>query len=141
VCPTYRKATLLATVRRLALGALIPPLRLHLSEWIERELVLPEGVSALPGAVRLWPYQREITDTITDPACKRVTLLKPTRVAEGPAPAPRRPAAWPWPPRMAAAGPAPPACPARGRIYAPRHSSGATGALAADAVDHHLELG
>jgi hypothetical protein len=84
VCPTYRKATLLATVRRLALGALIPPLRLHLSEWIERELVLPEGVSALPGAVRLWPYQREITDTITDPACKRVTLLKPTRVAEAP---------------------------------------------------------
>jgi Phage terminase large subunit (GpA) len=84
VCPTYRKATLLATVRRLALGALIPPLRLHLSKWIERELVLPEGVSALPGAVRLWPYQREIANAIKDPACERVTLLKPTRVREAP---------------------------------------------------------
>ena len=27
--------------------------------WIEREIVLPEGTSALPGKVRLWPYQRE----------------------------------------------------------------------------------
>src|SRR5690349_21877698 len=37
-----------------ALSALIPPPRLRLSEWIEREVVLPEGASALPGRVRLW---------------------------------------------------------------------------------------
>jgi Phage terminase large subunit (GpA) len=98
VCPTYRKATLLATVRRLALGALIPPLRLHLSKWIERELVLPEGVSALPGAVRLWPYQREIANAIKDPACERVTLLKPTRVGEASRLRLAARAAWPWPP-------------------------------------------
>ena len=48
----------LATIRARALAALIPPPRLRLSEWIEREIVLPEGISALPGRVRLWPYQR-----------------------------------------------------------------------------------
>jgi hypothetical protein len=32
--------------------------RLHLSQWIEREIVLPEGTRTLPGRVRLWPYQR-----------------------------------------------------------------------------------
>ena len=55
----YLKDGSLASVRRRALAALIPPPRLHLSEWIEREIVLPEGTSALPGRVRLWPYQRE----------------------------------------------------------------------------------
>ena len=40
----------------------------RLSEWIEANVRLPEGVNALPGAVRLWPYQREIADAISDPA-------------------------------------------------------------------------
>ena len=43
------------SIRRNALRSLIPPPRFALSEWIEGG---PEGVSALPGAVRLWPYQR-----------------------------------------------------------------------------------
>lgn len=60
--------------------ALVPPPRLRLSEWIEREIVLPGGVSALPGPVRLWPFQREIADAIGDPAIERVTLVKPVRV-------------------------------------------------------------
>jgi hypothetical protein len=34
---------------------------------------LPEGVSALPGAIRLYPYQREIADAISDPEIERVT--------------------------------------------------------------------
>jgi phage terminase large subunit GpA-like protein len=41
---------------------------------------LPDGVSALPGMVRLWPYQREIANAIGDPAIERVTLVKPVRV-------------------------------------------------------------
>jgi hypothetical protein len=41
--------------RARALAALIPPPRLRLSDWIETNIRLPEGVSALPGAVRLWP--------------------------------------------------------------------------------------
>jgi len=63
-----------------ALRALIPPPRLRLSEWIESEMVLPEGVSAQPGPVQLWPFQREIADAIGDPAIERVTLVKPVRV-------------------------------------------------------------
>jgi phage terminase large subunit GpA-like protein len=51
-----------------------------LSDWIEGNIKLPEGVSALPGAVRLWPYQREIADAIGDPEIERVTLVKPVRV-------------------------------------------------------------
>lgn len=71
--------TVLETRRR-ALRALIPPPRLRLSEWIEAHMRLPEGVSALPGRVSLWPYQREIADAISDPELERVTLVKPVRV-------------------------------------------------------------
>jgi phage terminase large subunit GpA-like protein len=70
----------LCTVRHAALQSLIPPPRLKLSNWIEASIRLPEGVSALPGAVRLWPYQREIADAIGDPEIERVTLVKPVRV-------------------------------------------------------------
>lgn len=63
-----------------ALRALIPPPRLRLSEWIEENVNLPEGVSAQPGPVQLWPFQREIADAIGDPSLERVTLVKPVRV-------------------------------------------------------------
>jgi phage terminase large subunit GpA-like protein len=67
-------------IRRAALEALRPPPKLALSGWIERHLVLPEGASAQPGKVRLWPYQRGIADAIGDPAIERVTLVKAVRV-------------------------------------------------------------
>jgi phage terminase large subunit GpA-like protein len=57
-----------------------PPIRQSLSQWIETSLRLPEGVSALPGAIRLWPYQPGIADAISDPHIERVTLVKPVRV-------------------------------------------------------------
>lgn len=63
-----------------ALSALTPPPRLRLSEWIESSVCLPDGVSAQPGPVRLWPFQREIADAIGDPMIERVTLVKPVRV-------------------------------------------------------------
>ena len=69
--------TTLAAVRRAALRSLIPPPRLALSDWIERELRLPADVSALPGLVRLYAYQRGIADAISDPAIERVTLEHP----------------------------------------------------------------
>jgi hypothetical protein len=46
---------IIANIRRRTLAALTPPPRLHLSDWIEQNIRLPEGVSALPGPVRLWP--------------------------------------------------------------------------------------
>jgi len=70
----------LADVRRQALVALPLPPKLRLSAWLETCVRLPEGVSALPGPLRLWPYQREIGDAITDPTIERVTLVKPVRV-------------------------------------------------------------
>jgi phage terminase large subunit GpA-like protein len=70
----------LAETRRRALRAMMPPPRQRLSEWIETHMRLPEGVSALPGRVTLWPYQREIADAISDPELERVTLVKPVRV-------------------------------------------------------------
>jgi phage terminase large subunit GpA-like protein len=72
---------LLADIRTRALVSLIQPPRLRLSEWIEANIKLPEGVSALPGAVRLWPYQCGIADAISDPEIERITLVEPVRVA------------------------------------------------------------
>lgn len=63
-----------------AWGSMVPPPRMKLSEWIERELVLPSDVAALSGKVRLYPFQREIADAIGDPEVERVTLVKPVRV-------------------------------------------------------------
>lgn len=68
------------TIRAEALRALLPPPRLRLSDWIEREIHLPDGVSSQPGLVRLWPFQRDIADAIGDPLIERVTLVKPVRV-------------------------------------------------------------
>lgn len=72
--------TTIEQVSRNALRALIPAPRLRLSEWIEGNVILPEGVSAQPGPVQLWPFQREIADAIGDPDLERVTLVKPVRV-------------------------------------------------------------
>lgn len=63
-----------------ALQALKPPPRLPLSRWIESNLRLPDDVSALPGDVRLWQFQREIADAMSDPEIERVTLVKSVRV-------------------------------------------------------------
>jgi len=70
----------IAAVRSRALRALIPPPKLALSIWIEANIALPEGTSALPGPVRLWPYQRGIADAISDPEVERVTLVKAARL-------------------------------------------------------------
>ncbi|MBN8483474.1 MAG: phage terminase large subunit family protein [Sphingomonadales bacterium] len=67
-------------VRLEALSALRPPPRLPLSRWIESNLRLPDDVSALPGDVRLWAFQRDIADAMSDPTIERVTLVKSVRI-------------------------------------------------------------
>ena len=69
-----------ADIFRAARVTLRPPPRLRLSTWIEKHVILPEGVTAQPGRVRLWPYQRDMADAIGDPTLERVTLVKPVRV-------------------------------------------------------------
>src|SRR3954452_8804803 len=72
--------TAVAELRTRALSSLAPPPRLPLSAWVERNVVLPQGTTAVPGPMRLWPYQRAIADSIADPAVERVTLVKAARV-------------------------------------------------------------
>ena len=67
-------------VRLKALMALRPPPRWPLSQWIESTIRLPADVSALPGPVRLWSFQRDIADAMSDPQLERVTLVKSVRV-------------------------------------------------------------
>jgi hypothetical protein len=45
----------LHVICRSALRSLIPPPRIAPSQWVEQNIRLPKGVSALPGEVRLWP--------------------------------------------------------------------------------------
>ncbi|WP_101067280.1 phage terminase large subunit family protein [Roseovarius salinarum] len=70
----------LARIRSHGLAALVPPPRRRLSDWIEENVNLPAGVSAEPGPVQLWPFQRDIADAVGDPMVERVTLVKPVRV-------------------------------------------------------------
>lgn len=70
----------LQEVRMRALAALRPPARLSLSQWIEQEIKLPSAVSSLPGAIRLYPFQRGIADAMNDGAIERVTVVKSARI-------------------------------------------------------------
>ncbi len=63
-----------------ARALLKPPLRLPLSQWIETRMHLPDGLTAKPGLVKLWKFQRAIADAMTDPAIERVTVRKCVRV-------------------------------------------------------------
>lgn len=70
----------LRPLRQRAYAHLRPPPRLALSAWIEQTLRLPADVSAMPGQIRLYAYQRGIADSIGDPEIERVTLVKSVRV-------------------------------------------------------------
>ena len=62
------------------LAKLAPLPAMPLSEWIEAEIRLPEGLTAKSGPMRLYPYQREIADAIGDPRVERITLQKSARI-------------------------------------------------------------
>ena len=65
---------------RRAVKALAPPPHLPLADWIEAEIRLPSDLAAVPGPVRLYPFQRGIAEAIGDPALERVTLIKCVRI-------------------------------------------------------------
>lgn len=70
----------LERTRQTAMRSLAPPPRLPLADWIEANVNLPDTVSALPGKVKLWQFQRGICDAIDDPEIENITLIKPVRV-------------------------------------------------------------
>ena len=51
-----------------------------LSRWIEANVRLPAGVTADPGPIKLYPYQRGIADAVADPKIERVSVLKSPRI-------------------------------------------------------------
>jgi phage terminase large subunit GpA-like protein len=70
----------LRAVRNAAVLAWMPPPRLPLSDWIEREIRLPSEVSSLPGPIRLYPFQRGMADAMSDPKIERITVVKSARI-------------------------------------------------------------
>ena len=67
-------------IRRSAMQSLRPPAAMPLADWIEANIFLPQTATALPGRMRLWPYQRGICDAVDDPGIERVTVLKSARI-------------------------------------------------------------
>lgn len=49
------------------------------SEWCEKNLILPQGVSSKPGLIEFYPYQRGIIDTLIEPGVKQVYVKKASR--------------------------------------------------------------
>jgi phage terminase large subunit GpA-like protein len=73
---TYRRR--LNEARRSALELFRPPQRMPLSDYIEKTVNLPAGLSAVPGPIKLWPYQRGICDALTQ--YERVSVIKGARL-------------------------------------------------------------
>lgn len=67
-------------LRAATLEALRPVARRPLSEYIEATISLPSGLSAVPGAIRLWGFQRGLADALIDPDLERVTVIKGARL-------------------------------------------------------------
>src|SRR6056297_2402359 len=70
----------LQVIEAAAWAALRPPAKIALSEWTEANVVLPATLAAAPGRMRLFPYQRDMADSMGDPTVERVTVLKSARI-------------------------------------------------------------
>ena len=67
-------------LRKARSEALKPPPNLTLSEWANTYGVIPRGSSADAGKFRSFKYQDGMMDAVTDPATRRVTIMKSARV-------------------------------------------------------------
>lgn len=68
-----------ATLRR-ACAHFRPPPKQDLATFMETHMRLPAGASAIPGRIRLHPWQRGIADAMSAPTIQRVTVQKSARV-------------------------------------------------------------
>lgn len=71
---------MISEIRRAALEALRPVELRPLSRYIEDVVRLPSGLSAVPGAISLWGFQRGICDAMVDPEIEKVTVCKGARL-------------------------------------------------------------
>jgi len=80
--PSYSSgsARFIDRCRRALAEALKPPPKLTLSQWANRYAHLSAETSADAGKFRAFGYQNGIMDAITDPAVRRVTVMKSARV-------------------------------------------------------------
>ena len=67
-------------VKAEALARWAPPPKIKLADWIESTVILPADVSATPGAMVLFSYQRGICDAADDPEISRISFVKPVRI-------------------------------------------------------------
>jgi phage terminase large subunit GpA-like protein len=72
----YRRR--LNEARRATLELLRPVERMPLSDYIEKVVYLPSGLSAVSGPIKLWPFQRGICDALTE--YERVSVIKGARL-------------------------------------------------------------
>lgn len=70
----------LTQIEREAWASLRPPAKIRLSKWVEKNVVLTASIAAAPGLMRLFPYQREMADSMGNPAVERVSVLKSARI-------------------------------------------------------------
>lgn len=70
----------ISDIRARAFARLAPPPKITLADWIEDNLLLPADVSATPGPMRLFSYQRGICDALDDASISRVSFVKPVRI-------------------------------------------------------------
>jgi phage terminase large subunit GpA-like protein len=57
------------------LRALVQPQKVAPSSFAEREIILPGSANAIPGPLRLAPYQRELVDSIADDETEIVVFM------------------------------------------------------------------
>jgi phage terminase large subunit GpA-like protein len=64
------------------LGALVPPPAILPSVFAEAQIVLPSSANALPGPLRLAPYQKELVDSIADPDTDIIVMQLSSQVGK-----------------------------------------------------------
>lgn len=57
-----------------------PPPDITVSEWAERNRVMPKGTTSRPGPWRTESFQREIQDTFNDPNVREIVVMKSTQI-------------------------------------------------------------
>lgn len=77
----FSQESAIAGIRRRALAhSMTPPSKEPMADWIEGNVYLPSDVSATPGLMRLYAYQRGICEAFDDPRISRVSWVKPVRI-------------------------------------------------------------